>query len=66
MWSKTRKGLLERLAPALRRRVDYCYEVYTHRNTKRERSKGFWPRSEASVFEIRVDGETKFATTPAF
>ena len=66
MWSKTRKGLLERLAPALRRRVDYCYEVYTHRNTKRERSKGFWPRSEASVFEIRVDGETKFATTPEF
>ena len=66
MWNKTRKGLLERLAPALRRRVDYCYEVYTHRNTKRERGKGFWPRSEASVFEIRVDGETKFATTPEF
>ena len=61
MWSKTRQALLERLAPSLEGRVDYHYVVHDRRKHGKGRS-----RNTMDVFEIRVDGATRFATNPQF
>ena len=61
MWSKTRQALLERLAPSLEGRVDYHYVVHDRRKHGKGRSRG-----TMDVFEIRVDGATRFATNPRF
>ena len=58
MWSKTRKALLERLAPTLKERVDYHYAVYEHAPL---------PNLAAfHVFYIRVDQQVWFATNQNF
>ncbi len=63
MWSKTRKGLLDRLASSLQGRVDYHFAVYTER---RRRQNGGWPNPPMHVFEIHVDGGVMFASNPNF
>ena len=58
MWSKTRKALLERLAPSLKGRVDYHYAVYEQEPL---------PSLAAfHVFYIRVDLQVWFATNQNF
>ena len=58
MWSKTRKALLERLAPSLKGRIDYHYAVYKHQ-----------PLPSLAAFHvlyIRVDQQVWFATNQNF
>ena len=58
MWSKTRKALLERLAPSLKGRVDYHYAVYEQEPL---------PSLAAfHVFYIRVNQQVWFATNQNF
>lgn len=54
MWSKTRKEMYERLAPSLKGKVIFNFDVYHP------------PRSVMPVFSILIDKSVWFATNPCY